>query len=496
MSSVPARYRLVPYADALQPLADPARIGAVARLFGLRPADPGQARVLELGCGQGTHLLALAARYPDARLLGVDASGPQIAAGETLRAEADLQNVALAHADLLHWQPERGPFDYILCYGVFSWVADEVKQRILELCRETLAPEGLACISYATYPGGVQDDALRDLLRLHAAGHPDAAGQVGAARAVLAFLDQAYAVVDTADAAAFRHHVRRMLAKPANLFYHDDLGVERDPAYLTQMVAWAGEEGLVYVGESEAWSMFFENLPAPVAKTLADLHLDRVQTEQLLDYVVCRKQRTSLFARQDAPCAAQPDPAALKELCLTTPLRPLAPPADGDPVPDALALATPHGGSVTARGLPLVAFLLALASAAPSRVPFARALAQAEDLAGRSLDEAEVARVCNELLRLFVRRELELYSAPLDIDARLPARPRLSPLNLALARHRGLLATAFQTQVYLDTPRQALASLLDGSRDRSALRASAPGRELGDALEDVLAGWQGQGCFL
>ena len=47
MSSVQEEYERLPYPHYVHPLSDPARSSVLGRLFGLRPADPRQARVLD-----------------------------------------------------------------------------------------------------------------------------------------------------------------------------------------------------------------------------------------------------------------------------------------------------------------------------------------------------------------------------------------------------------------------------------------------------------------
>ena len=46
-----------------------------------------------------------------------------------------------------------GLFDYIICHGVYSWVSDAVGESILTVCRDHLASNGVAFVSYNTCPG-------------------------------------------------------------------------------------------------------------------------------------------------------------------------------------------------------------------------------------------------------------------------------------------------------------------------------------------------------
>ena len=63
-----------------------------------------------------------------------------------------------------------GPFDYVVAHGVYSWVPAGVRDRLLAVCREVLAqPQGVAFISYNTYPGCHMRRMLWDMMKFHAA---------------------------------------------------------------------------------------------------------------------------------------------------------------------------------------------------------------------------------------------------------------------------------------------------------------------------------------
>ncbi len=84
--------------------------------------------------------------------------------------------------------PDWGQFDYIVCHGVWSWVPEEVRSHIFQVCRDNLTPDGVAYISYNVYPGWHMRGAIRDLMRWHTASFTDPAQKAQQARAVLQFL--------------------------------------------------------------------------------------------------------------------------------------------------------------------------------------------------------------------------------------------------------------------------------------------------------------------
>ena len=81
-----------------------------------------------------------------------------------------------------------------------------------------------------------------------------------------------------------------------------------------QFANWAAEHQLRYVGESEFHMMFLENLPPDSARELAAIGLDRLETEQMMDYVVNRSFRCSLLVGTEATEAFGLNANALDEL--------------------------------------------------------------------------------------------------------------------------------------------------------------------------------------
>src|SRR5688500_6068390 len=93
-------YDLVPYGEHVWPETHPDHLAGIAWMRGLDPLPVERARVLEIGCGNGSNLLPMADALPGARLFGIDRAPEQIAAGEAIRAAAGLSNIELRAADL------------------------------------------------------------------------------------------------------------------------------------------------------------------------------------------------------------------------------------------------------------------------------------------------------------------------------------------------------------------------------------------------------------
>src|SRR5262249_16385673 len=147
-------YDALPYASEPFPSTHPALLGALARLFGIEAAPLNGARILELGCAVGGNIIPLAARHPDATLVGIDLSGARVAAAPAPLADLGLANIEVRCQgidDLL--DAADAPFDYIICHGVYSWVPAVVRESILRICRQRLSARGVAIVSYNVLPG-------------------------------------------------------------------------------------------------------------------------------------------------------------------------------------------------------------------------------------------------------------------------------------------------------------------------------------------------------
>jgi trans-aconitate 2-methyltransferase len=99
--------------------------------------------VADLGCGPGQLTAALASRWRDAQILGIDSSPEMIAAASELppspAAAGGSGSLGFACGDVREWQPER-PVDVIVSNAVLQWIPghDELLTRWVE----TLAPGG------------------------------------------------------------------------------------------------------------------------------------------------------------------------------------------------------------------------------------------------------------------------------------------------------------------------------------------------------------------
>ncbi len=251
-AEAPFSYDVIPYPGIALPETLPSNLGMVATLFGMSPPPVEHCRVLELGCGSGGNLVPMADAYPEATFVGIDLSERQISQGLEPVCALGLQNIALRRLSILDVGSDFGQFDYILCHGVYSWVPAEVRDKILAICRDHLSPNGVAYVSYNTYPGWRMREIIRDALRFHTQPISDPAARIRQARAILDFLTESIPTAEGAYRMIFKTESDILRDSPDGYLFHEHLEDVNDPIYFQQFVAQAKAKGLQYLAEG-AW---------------------------------------------------------------------------------------------------------------------------------------------------------------------------------------------------------------------------------------------------
>jgi methyltransferase-like protein len=281
------------------PQTAPGHLAAIAALFGLDVPDVSTARVLEIGCSAGGNLIPFAAWHPEARAVGIDSSQGPIDLGRKRIAALGLRNVELFCADIAQIDPATlGTFDFVVCHGVYSWVADNVQQAILSALRVVLAPEGIGYISYNVYPGWKAKEIVRDAMLLRGGAMTTPQEKVSYARGMIEFLDEV-APVDSVLAKALSDYKARGDTKDDDLL-HEELAPFNSPCYLLEMVSRSQANGLIYLAEATPHTMFATNYGDQVAEPLMkECGHSQVLLEQYLDFVVNRTFRQSLLVHAE-----------------------------------------------------------------------------------------------------------------------------------------------------------------------------------------------------
>lgn len=277
---------------------------ATARIYGLDPTPIKGARVLELGSSCGGNIIPQALYYPEATFTGIDLSSVQIKHGNELIESMGLTNVTLLEKDIMDIDDDFGTFDYIIVHGIWSWVPDMVKDKILSICNRNLSDRGIAYVSYNTYPGWKRLEQMRDIMLYSEKQCKSHSLQERTAytKNVLKLIGETMKMDQRSqERSGYKiDNINRVLE--ANDYYvgHEYLETFNDPVYVSEFIERAEQQGCVYIGDKSIEKSFITWLDDKVVDNIKALangnHKDK---EQYYDFVYDTQFRMSLLTK---PC--------------------------------------------------------------------------------------------------------------------------------------------------------------------------------------------------
>lgn len=290
-------YKSMPF-----PYTTPATLEAYAALVGISAPNPKNARVLELGATYGGNIISQALFYPDATFVGIELSQEQVEKGNEVIANAGLTNVSLIQSDIASIGSEIGTFDYIIAHGVYSWVDDGVKDALLRLIDEHLAEDGIAYVSYNTYPGWHTMEEVRQLLMF---SNRDKAQfnhkeKVLHGKTIGSIVGSQILKYDNLKErnSKFLGALRSVMQKDEYYVGHDHLEPNNDPVYFYQFNDHLGAHNLAYLCDADLTLSMVRSFDADIADTLHKLALnDHVAQEQYLDFILDTTFRKSIICK-------------------------------------------------------------------------------------------------------------------------------------------------------------------------------------------------------
>jgi methyltransferase-like protein len=432
----------------------------------------------------------MAESLPGSVFVGLDFAENQIAVGRDAVAALNLSNIRLLVMDLLDVTPAMGRFDYIIAHGVFSWVPEPVRQRILQICRQHLAPDGIAYVSYNTLPGWHMLGALREMMLYRTRNEQNPDQKVKSAREWMRFL--ADTVANGKDASgtflgsygdmirAYTRFIdeRRQADKGGNeLLLHDELGAINKPFYFVEFIEMARACGLNYVAEAEFPAVTPKDFSPEVVKKIQALANDTIDAEQYMDFLRNRTFRQTLLCHEANRVnrALRPETLIDQDFSFATKARATGKSAVAEKTvahyeaPDGAVFATDH--PVTKAAWSHLIFM------SPLAVPFADLLKQAQamvygtqSVSQKKADQDQLVLAANLLQAYCYSVQLvELRVGKNLFRRRVSHRPLTSPFARYQARKGTRVVNRRHEPVTLDGHICHLLPYLDGTRDRKAL---------------------------
>ena len=477
-AAVRAAYDRLPYQGSSHHQTHPQTLAALAALRGLDPALPTNCRVLEIGCAEGGNLIPMAAELPESRFVGVDLSSHQIGLARQRADLLGLDNLAFHTMSLVDIGDDFGEFDYVIAHGVFSWVSDEVRSRLLEVTASRLAPHGVAYISFNTFPGWLGRRMVRDLVRFHAGEITDPAERSQRAIDLVNLLVDIGGATEDAHTLflrATRDNLTEYAQRPSYI-EHEYFAADNRPFYFRDVVDHARRHGLDFLDESSRDRLRPEMMAPAIEERVSVFAKGRIEQEQLLDFVTNCSFRRTLFCRAGTAISTVPQPEALIGLYAATAIQ-RVPESPGDE--DRLSFQTLDGRAFSSTH-PVAKVVLAELAAAWPRSLAVRQLLDAAPGPGSSSERLDF------VVSSFYSGVLDLTSGPVRAACEPGTRPLAHRLAREQAAHGSLVTNLHHRSIKIDDPFVLrLVTLADGSLDRRQL-VERLARDLADGhLESV-----------
>jgi len=406
----------------------PALLATIAHVHGMTAAPTSTMRVLELGCGRGGNLIPMALQCPGATFVGIDLSGRAIAHAKAEAEELGLGNISFHHLDIMAVSEALGRFDYILVHGVYSWVPEPVRQRIMGLFGELLTPQGIAYVSYNALPGCRLRDLARDVMLFETRDIDDPVEKVRAARAAIKRFAEA-TDAESFYGAALRERLKQIETISDNVLYHDDLNPGARAFALHEVLAAAEPHGLQFLAET-SFPNHFGGARGPAQQLLNQIPVSEpLRQEQSLDLLIGRFFRQTLLCRADVALHRGFSRFSLEPYYLASSVNELE--EKDEKRPGAVSFLFSEGVRL-AVDLPMaIVALRALGRAWPGSISHADLVALAMQEARDSLGpdtEREIGRLNEALTAIYRAGLLEINLEPYRLTTQISERPLASLL--------------------------------------------------------------------
>ena len=298
-------YKELGYKSYPFPFTTPAYLEAYGTLVGLKPPTAKTARVLELGATYGGNIISQAAHNPEATFVGIELSQDQVEKGNKIIGDSKLDNVSLVQGDILNFDESMETFDYIIAHGFYSWVSDEMKDKLLAIISNHLADNGIAYVSYNTYPGWHTMEEVRQLMLFANRGHDESTHKekVLRGKTVGSLIGAQILNYDNLKErnSKFLGALRSVMQKDDYYVGHDHLEPHNDPCYLYQFNDHLKAHNLAYVGDADLTLSMVRTYDESIANKLEQLAPNsQADQEQYLDFMLDTTFRKSIICKASA----------------------------------------------------------------------------------------------------------------------------------------------------------------------------------------------------
>ena len=298
-------YKELGYKSYPFPFTTPAYLEAYGTLVGLNTPPAKTARVLELGATYGGNIISQAVHNPEATFVGIELSQDQVEKGNKIISDAKLDNVSLIQGDIMNFDETLGTFDYIIAHGFYSWISDEMKDKLLDIISHHLADNGIAYVSYNTYPGWHTMEEVRQLMLFANRGYDELTHKekVLRGKTVGSLVGAQILNYDNLKErnSKFLGALRSVMQKDDYYVGHDHLEPHNDPCYFYQFNDHLKAHNLTYVCDADLTLSMVRTYDDSIADKLEKLAPNsQADQEQYLDFMLDTTFRKSIICKESA----------------------------------------------------------------------------------------------------------------------------------------------------------------------------------------------------
>lgn len=456
-------YDIVNFTSYPSPERSLDRFWFVANLFNFPAILPSSARILEIGCSTGRHLLSLAERFSSANFEGIDLSKEQISKAISLRDKAEIHNIDFVSTSFDQFRGYSQGYDYIICHGLYSWIDKETQGRLLKFIYDNMADSGVVYISHNCLPGYRSRQAVIELLKLTDDISLSSLNRINNARQVIQ-----YATDNLVD--AYKYHglqlkdeLERNLKRSDQFILHELLNFNTSASTLSQMINECRECNLNYIGDAHPQRM-------PLIKNINDViprNIDLKYEKKVCFFDILHPAsfRGSLFAKNNLRFQEETNLKAFQSSFISSPLV-----AEEDFVVkehlESFSMVPFYGPSeeiYEAKAPALKLMLAILADYWPQSISYKEIMGLVKKEISISIEEE--TKLQEALLELFAKNLLDVYSMELSVaNKSKSSQPIVSKLTRVLA-NEDWLTTLRGERFDTDPLDRIILPLLDGSRN-------------------------------
>lgn len=255
----------------------------------------------ELGCGQGMTALIMAANYPHGKFYAIDFNPSHIARARNLAEEAGLSNIVFLEKSFAQVvaEPELLPeCDFITFHGIFTWISDDNRQYLIDICRNHLKPGGVVYNSYNAKPGWLLGEPIQQVML--------SAGKLFGGNSLERFamarnLLQELASVNPGFFAVNRELINKRLAildsKDPHYLVHEYFNEGWRAFYFTEMAAYLVAGKLEFIGGASTVDAFVPGLLAANVRQILEKISDNPVRELFKDVMLNTVFRKDIYMR-------------------------------------------------------------------------------------------------------------------------------------------------------------------------------------------------------